>query len=515
MMKRILILSLAFLLGMSVTSEAAMMLEYDGEAHEYKGSIYKLLVNGEEIETPLEPIIFNDRALVPVREVFEAAGATVDYQLGTKGIYVSGNGITMRMNIGSKSVIVNGELETFPDGVTPKLIAKRGQSAKTMVPVRFISETLKYEVLFDGDSISIITNNKPTEEPEDKNDEDKNADDEKNDEKNDEKDNEKDNEEEIIPKLSSVYCNRSGDAAMISVKADGEIEKISEPILTQAGVLYVDIYGVENTLPRSKDIKRGAVLSIRTGMHDGFIRVALDTENLKSYSVELSKDKKAVKILTVKKSEDKKEKEKIVVIDAGHGGADGGAAIEYDGELIKEKDINLSVAKKTVAILETNNVTVEMTRTGDTFPELAERAAFANELDAAIFVSIHSNSATSASANGIEVYYATGNNGTDYGIKSQELAQKILDAMILHTDANNRKVKSEAHVVTRTSNMPAALVELGFITNEDELKKMIDDDYQDKLASGIAEGILKCIPKVSVPDGSIDIDDDDLGDKII
>ena len=188
---------------------------------------------------------------------------------------------------------------------------------------------------------------------------------------------------------------------------------------------------------------------------------------------------------------------------------------EYSKMYPSKKDINLAVTKQVEKILTSNGVKVKLTRTGDTYPQLEERSAFANELNAAIFVSIHSNSATVESANGIEVFYASKNNSNDYGVKSQELADKILTAMITHTKANNRKVKTENHLVTRTSVMPAALVELGFVSNKAELKNLLDEEYQYSLASGIAEGIMKCLPKITIPDKTdTGFDPDKLGDKI-
>ncbi len=479
-MKKTVILLLMCILAvfMAAQAAAAMLLEYDDGVHEYSGSVYKLYVNGKSIETPLEPIIFNDRALVPVREVFEAAGAKVNYNGETKGIYIEGNGIRLNMKIGSDKLSVNGEEKTFLDGVAPKLISKKGESAKTMVPVRFISETLGYEVNFTGSAIEINT-------------------------------------EKQAVVLSDVYCKRSGDAVMISIKSNAEMKSVSKAEKTSSGVVYVDIKNSESKLPGSINVNKAAVKKIRVGVHDDYVRIALDTENLKSFSSKLSADKKTLMITTVKKAEQTAEKEKIVVIDAGHGGSDGGAGRDFDGEYKKEKDINLAVALKTVDILRSNGVKVEMTRTGDTYPTLTERSDYANSLDAAVFVSIHSNSASSESPNGIEVYYSEQNNSADYGTTSKELAGKILSALIAQTGAKNRKVKAENHVVTRTSQMPACLVEIGFITNDAEMRNLLNPDYQYKLASGVAEGIIKCLPKITVPSGdNANFTENDLGDKI-
>ena len=81
-------------------SAQTMMLEYDGGTHEYKGEIYALVVNNQLIDPPLSPIIFNDRALVPVREIFEEVGATVNYINDTQTIEVSSDeyDVVMRIN---------------------------------------------------------------------------------------------------------------------------------------------------------------------------------------------------------------------------------------------------------------------------------------------------------------------------------------------------------------------------------------------------------------------------------
>ena len=477
----------------SSAAYASLVLEYDGGQHEYTGNLYTLSVNGKKVSTPLEPIIFNDRALVPVREVFEATGARVDYIASEREVFIEGDNIEISMNIGSARVFVNGKRNSFPDGVVPKLIAKKGESAKTMVPVRFISESLGYVVNFDGKSIDIITKENTNTSGGGAREDIK-----------------------ATTTLSSEYCKQSGDYVMISVKADAPIDNTPKLTLTDSGVLYFDVFGAKSKLPSSVGVERGAVTKVRVGNHDEYVRIALDVKDLVNYSVKLSSDKQTIMVTTQKKAENKTENEKIVVIDAGHGGSDGGAGIDRDGEYIKEKDITLSVAKKTADILKSNSVRVEMTRTGDTYPSLTDRSTLANSINAAIFVSIHVNSATNSTANGVEVYYASENNSADYGVRSSELAEKILNGVITYTNANNRKVKTERHVVTRTSNMPATLVEIGFLTNEEELAKLLSGDYQYKIASGIAEGIMKCLPKITLPEkgAGVVLGENDLGNKI-
>ena len=149
-MKRVILLLMCIctMFG-TVTARASLELYYDGAYHTYNGSIYSLYINGQKIDTPMEPIIFNNRALVPLREVFEALGATVSYNNQTKGIVVEGLGKKIEMQINSSIAIINNVVGTIPDGITPKLITKAGGETKTMVPARFISENMGADVTWN------------------------------------------------------------------------------------------------------------------------------------------------------------------------------------------------------------------------------------------------------------------------------------------------------------------------------------------------------------------------------
>ncbi|MDU6115835.1 MAG: N-acetylmuramoyl-L-alanine amidase [Paeniclostridium sordellii] len=171
-----------------------------------------------------------------------------------------------------------------------------------------------------------------------------------------------------------------------------------------------------------------------------------------------------------------------VFVDAGHGGKDSGAP----GYGKNEAEINLEIAKKVEQKLKAKNIQVKMSReTDDVFVELGERARLANNYGADVFVSIHQNSADSTSASGIETYYH------DKKEMYKPLASDIQTDIINQTGAKNRGVKSSNLAVLRESNMPSALVENGFVSNRDEYNKLVNQAYQDKLATGIADGVEK------------------------
>ena len=187
----------------------------------------------------------------------------------------------------------------------------------------------------------------------------------------------------------------------------------------------------------------------------------------------------SVSTLNIRSKEDQPREYYKVFIDAGHGGSDPGAL----GFGYRESDLNLQIAKKIESKLKSRGIDVKMSRTSDIYYSLSERAEMANDYGADAFVSIHQNSAESTSANGIETYY---NRNKE---EDKPLSNDIQTQVINKTGSTNRGVKNAGFTVLVKSNMISALVECGFISNESEVKNLSDSDYQEKLATGIADGI--------------------------
>lgn len=170
-----------------------------------------------------------------------------------------------------------------------------------------------------------------------------------------------------------------------------------------------------------------------------------------------------------------------IVLDAGHGGKDQGA----DNSKVLEKTINLEIAKKVRKILEQSEYRIGMVREDDTFVSLEDRADYANAREAKVFVSIHCNSSESGEGNGIETYYSEQKTEAD-----KALAEVLQEAVITQTNARDRETKSADYVVLTTTKMPSALVEVGFLSDAEERTLLGQEEYQEKLAQGIAEAIL-------------------------
>ncbi len=451
------------------------ILEYNGITEEYTGSIYKLMINDEFVETTVPPLIFNDYALVPIREVCEPMGALVNYINVSKQIFVNFENSYLRLKIGDKTASVDEVDVKIPGDIAPMLISINGSSAKTMVPVRFMAENLGFDVDFDGEN-GIIKINQPKEK-----------------------------EKSTINNFKTTY---SDSKTTIKLTLDKPISEHTKPSLTATDVLYFDVSDCAYTLPSTNKINKGAIKSLRFGIHENSTRVALDLENYTGYKVTLSNDKKTITITVNARPQSNENTKpdnavtssnKIVVIDAGHGGRDPGTSGTFEEETFYEKTVNLDIALRVKELLEENGITVIMTRDDDTYPTLEERSDLANINDAVIFVSIHANWATSASANGYETYYSKLNNNSTTGLSSEELAKSIMSQLSDTMSTKDRGIKTADHVVTKTSYMPAVLIEIGFMSNAEELELMFTEEFQNNFAKGICNGILNVIDKAGIP----------------
>ncbi len=205
-----------------------------------------------------------------------------------------------------------------------------------------------------------------------------------------------------------------------------------------------------------------------------------------------------------------------VILDAGHGGKDPGASANG----LEEKELTLEIVMKLKAELEDRGYDVILTRSDDSYLELGERSDIANSADFDIsgfpvFISIHINSAPSASASGFEVYVKRSDH--DVAMLSASSGDKLMlkyagyDNSSLNDFLNSadlrlaslicsgfseefpslsmRGVKSEDFYVLNTAWMPAVLVEVLFISNRDDARMMADDGFQRSLASVIADAV--------------------------
>lgn len=170
-----------------------------------------------------------------------------------------------------------------------------------------------------------------------------------------------------------------------------------------------------------------------------------------------------------------------VVIDPGHGGKDPGAT---GASGLYEKDFTLSLAEKVGELLEMESqIKVYMTREDDTFLSAKERfrPKFANKIDADLFISIHGNTYADPSISGTQSFY--------YHINSKPLAKSIHQNIVNTTGFIDRGVERENYFVLKDTNMPAVLLEIGYLTNPEEEQKMLSGEFQELVAAAIRDGV--------------------------
>lgn len=181
-----------------------------------------------------------------------------------------------------------------------------------------------------------------------------------------------------------------------------------------------------------------------------------------------------------------KKPKPVIILDPGHGGEDEGAKVRS----IQEKKIALRTCYLAKRQIEALGYKVILTRARDIFLSLKQRVAIANRRRPALFVSIHYNASMSPVAKGIEIYYPK-NGQKERLITSKQLADCILFQLIDQTAAVSRGVKPGNFQVIRETTIPAILIEAGFITNVEERRLLSREDYLERIAKGIAQGIEK------------------------
>lgn len=180
-----------------------------------------------------------------------------------------------------------------------------------------------------------------------------------------------------------------------------------------------------------------------------------------------------------------KNKKYTVFIDPGHGGNDKGTQSKTSNRY--EKDLTLQISKKLAnKLAKQKDIQVVVSRTDDTYVSLMDRVNLAKNSSADVLISIHLNAEKNGNtATGIETWYR--NKATD---GSKELAQAVQSTIASYVKVRDRGIIENNFEVLRESNMPAILVECGFLTTPSEEQKIINEKYQEQLTEGIVQGIL-------------------------
>lgn len=472
----------------------------------------RLMLDGSPLSADVPALLYQNRTMVPVRPIAEALGAEVGWHQGNRQVTLTTREHVIVLTIGLASARVDGKMVDLPDGVSAQLVQYQEKNS-TMVPLRFVSEQLGCTVDWDGDTYTALVTREPSappsetlppavdttppavtpspvetpdvivpppppEEPEEPAPKPSEP-----------------NEEEAAFTVRRIKADDNAQTVSLSIRGEGKVNYVVQEMEGRAVIDVLNARlrdGMPSAIYMENEIFSAVRYADHTDLYDvPSVRVVLDLRSgyTCSGNVEVTEDEDGILIRSFRKTTSTgtflptvpiTPGASTIVLDAGHGGSATGAL--YEG--IKEKDLNLSVTKKVAAILIRHGYNVIMTRSDDTYLGLNERANIANAVNADIFVSIHSNANDDPEIYGLSTYHFPESR------RGPLLARAIQNAGSEATGAKNRGILSANFAVLRETEMPAALVEMGFMTNHDELMRLADSAYQDKMAQGIADGIV-------------------------
>lgn len=436
----------------------------------------RLFINDMLIRTEqMPPVQKGGYTLVPAREVFQETGAMVLWKSSEQKVYVDQGDSLIVLELNNQEAWVNGEI--IPLDLPAMMI-----NSKVMIPIRFVAEALGYEVRWQADEQSIYIrtelSNKEQEEniinkeesegmvetfPQDK----------------DDKENPSIEGETLwIQQEHIQYLEESESLELIGIEAL-DIASVEVEELYHSQQIIVHLKG-EYSAQIQEGIwnkSGGTVASLEIQVEDAVTHLILKTRTIQA--LEVYESDQGLILQCVKPQHKYK---KIVVIDAGHGAHDAGAVYEN----ILEKDLVLKYALALGELLEKNQeIKVYFTREGDTFLELNERAEMANQIGADLFISLHVNAAGTATASGIETYYTEKEDN-----RNEIFARIVQEALVDTFKKKDRGVKSNTYVVTKKTEIPSVLIEIGFITNTEDRLMMTQESFANQYAAVLYQCIL-------------------------
>ncbi|NHN31873.1 N-acetylmuramoyl-L-alanine amidase family protein [Paenibacillus agricola] len=434
-----------------------------------------LFFNGKELKPEVFPRIVKDVTMVPVRIIAEQLGSKVTWNQEAQRVTITKDALKIEMVINQLPVTMNGVKSNLD--AAPLLI-----EGNTLLPVRFIAENMGIEVAWDDVQRAVYLKEKPavavvpTPAP---------------------------NPEAAQPQLNpsdkplvdnpvtiadgnQISTIKAIDmtATQLLVKADNGELKPTFFTLQSPSRIVIDIPNavLDPSLYKDEANKSGSSVSQNVyvsnvryslySMSPSSVRVVLDMKESMDLSWTAGLNTAAL-VGTLQKPGKYR-----VVIDPGHGDQDPGARA-VNGRT--EKEFNLIMGLKVYdLLLKEAQIQPAMTRNNDTFIPLDDRASFANDRLAHLFVSIHGNAYKSTST-GTETYY--------YKEDSAGFAQTMHDYLVAATGLADRGVRQQPFRVVKVTNMPAVLLEVGYLSNEGDTELMFDENFQNRVALAIVAGI--------------------------
>ncbi len=275
------------------------------------------------------------------------------------------------------------------------------------------------------------------------------------------------------------------------VSQEDEITISEEEILSQGAIPSTAILSTHEPEPKPEDAVTNFNMEYITTA-DGTVELVLSINLIKTYAYILDEDENYFFISFVNPHE---IYDKIIVLDAGHGGNDSGTSSNQRDYL--EKTINLDMTLKLYDYLKENtDIKVYMTRTTDRKLTLSQRVNLANDVEADLFLSIHCNANLSKGINGTEVLYNDKQNTWD-SFNSKQFAMICQEELVRAIGLKDRGIvarSQDVHIIGE-SKVPVALVEVAFMSNTNDMNFLKKDENRTNAAKGLYQAVLKALEK--------------------
>ena len=393
-------------------------------------------IDGRNISLDVSPFVdAQNRTMVPIHFFREELGARVDWMPTEQRVTIRYQGQEIVLWIGNRDAMVNGNIVTMD---TQAILV----DGRTMIPVRFIGNYLGIEV--DWQPVNRM----------------------------------------VVITTAGANVNQS--------------QGVSQP---QSDTVIVT--GNTVNVRSGPGTEHSAVGQVSLGNKLRVMDFANDTEGRTWYQVTLNNGRTGWIAEWLVASHNPSQGEgiglagRLIVIDPGHGtirdtGRPDPGVVGYTG--LTEKEVVMDISNRVADILTEKGANVVLTRTGPTNMTLQERAPFANNLDADLFVSIHADGNANRDISGTTTFfYAPADNPRLEPQRAQRarLAQLIQESVVEHGGRRDRGVQQRPFVVIRDTDMPSVLIEVAFLSNLVEEQLLADPEFRARIARGIAEGIEK------------------------
>lgn len=449
-----------------------------------------LKVDGDVVAADVPPVIIKERTLIPARAVFESMGAEVSWDEDSRVVSVGMGTSNVKLTIDSDTAFVNGNPVKMD---VPAMIIDE----RTLIPVRFVAESLSCGVGWDDVSRTVILTS-PAENV------------------------------SSATKIESIEVKDKPDFYRVIISGEAAVEGYKSFAYNNPDRFGIDIKNAELELEEGKieSEKDNKIFSaVRYSQFDDTtVRVVIDLDEQVAGKISYSSEKDKIFIDFSKEAGsgssdngsnnnsggssnsgsaseyglepvDWRASEKLVVIDPGHGGKDTGSqAIRNGVTVLNEKDINLDVAMQLNAMLKAAGVNTYTLRETDTTITLYDRPALANAANADLYVAVHNNSSENPNPRGVEVYYNSKATEVNYGLYSKDLAELVYTNLLKEIGTVGRGAKSEpAYAVLNKTNMPAIIIEGSFLSNDADLNLMLTAEFRTQYARATAESIIQIL----------------------